>query len=891
MSITAPPREKTALLAENAFLRAKLEEAEDMLRAIRRGEVDALVMETEAGPRIYSLEGVDAASNRARGEMLAQISDAVIAVDTENRITFINAAARRQYAAGSSLVLGQPIDEFLQTQWPDPSVKAEALQALGDRDEWRGELHHLSQDGRALIVDASITRLRDADGQPIGLITVLRDIGERKRAEQALQESEAFNIRLFEASPDCVKIIDADGRLERMNLNGQSGMEIDDFAGLRGTRWVDLWPPETRPQVTAAIAKAKAGEVGRFTGFCPTAKGTPKWWDVMVTAVPPGDSTLVAASRDVTAERAAQEALRRSEERVRLATEAGGIGIWMWTPATDDIVWENAWLHRLLGIPETEPPVSAAQFEAEFVHPDDRARFVEVFGSGPRDRYAFEGRFRRRDGALRWIEFKATAMPGEPFRLLGTARDVTERRRAEEDLRESEAQLRLSLEAAEAGIWSWNLSTNQLHWSSEAFVLFGRDPALGQPDYKAWEKLVHPDDLARALQEVQDAVEGRVPHFRSEFRIVAHDGSVRWLLGLGRVERAPDGAPLRLSGINLDITERKKRDEHIQLLLREVSHRSKNMLAVVQAMAKQTAAKSPQDFVERFGQRVLALAASHDLLVRSDWRSVSLEDLVGSQLAHFGGVNDARVSVSGPALEVTAVASQTLGMALHELATNAAKYGALTSPSGRLDISWDVHLNDGGEPRFVMSWIEHGGPEVSPPTRRGFGSTVIDAMVRVSLNCSVVIDYAPSGFSWRIEGPADRLLDAKHLHRIKQQRAAADPRQHVLVVEDEPLLAMEMAAILADAGYTVMGPALTVGQALTLLEGGGCDAAVLDTNLGAETVEPVALRLNASATPFITVSGTPREHQPAALQIAPLLGKPVRPGALVAAIKRCLARV
>lgn len=344
-----------------------------------------------------------------------------------------------------------------------------------------------------------------------------------------------------------------------------------------------------------------------------------------------------------------------------------------------------------------------------------------------------------------------------------------------------------------------------------------------------------------------------------------------------------------------DITERKQHEEHLQLLMREVNHRAKNLLGVVQAVAHQTAAARPEDFIERFGARIQALAANQDLLVNNNWAKVPLGDLVRSQLAPFGDLHGTRISISGPPVEVAASASQTLGMALHELATNALKYGALSNDVGRVEINWTVHSDGaGGSPRFAMCWVECGGPPVAKPSRRGFGWGVIGGMVKASLDCDAHIDFAPTGLVWRIDCPVDRVLEGRVTQSLPRPNGAlahavtpATERKRVLVVEDEALIAMAIAAILSDAGFDVLGPASSVAQALALIARSGCDAAVLDTNLGAETAEPVALLLRSTQTPFVAVSGYSREQQPVALRDAPLLKKPLRSEQLIAEIERC----
>jgi two-component sensor histidine kinase len=204
-----------------------------------------------------------------------------------------------------------------------------------------------------------------------------------------------------------------------------------------------------------------------------------------------------------------------------------------------------------------------------------------------------------------------------------------------------------------------------------------------------------------------------------------------------------------------DVTERKAHEEQVNLLMREVNHRAKNMLSVVQAIARQTAAREPEVFLDYFTERIRALAANLDLLVRNEWRGVDMEDLVRAQLAYFADLVGSRIVIHGPRLRLTAAAAQAIGLALHELATNAGKYGALAADAGRVDVDWRL---DGDI--FAVSWTERGGPPVSPPQQRGFGSIVISSMAKLSVGGDVELDYAAQGVKWRLHCPAANVLEA-----------------------------------------------------------------------------------------------------------------------------------
>jgi two-component sensor histidine kinase len=208
-----------------------------------------------------------------------------------------------------------------------------------------------------------------------------------------------------------------------------------------------------------------------------------------------------------------------------------------------------------------------------------------------------------------------------------------------------------------------------------------------------------------------------------------------------------------------DISERKRAEAQVHQLLREVKHRAKNILSGVQAIAHQTAASSVQEFVSQFSERIRGLSSSLDLLVKNEWKNVSLAELVRSQLAHFGIFLESRVSVRGPDLRITAAAAQTIGMAFHELITNASKYGALSTASGHVDIVWGGEEVRAGEHRFAIEWSERGGPTVVAPTRRGFGWSVLCQLTKMSLGADATLEYKPTGVVWRLVCPAERVCE------------------------------------------------------------------------------------------------------------------------------------
>ena len=255
-----------------------------------------------------------------------------------------------------------------------------------------------------------------------------------------------IGVAMYESSPDCVKLLDLDGRILSMNKNGQCAMDIDDIAPLLGKPWVSMWPQENAAMVSAALDAVREGGTGRFAAFCPTAKGVPKWWNVIVAPILGADGRLeriLAMSRDVTGAREAGQALEQSSGRLQLATEAADLGLWTWDPVSDTVTWDNERTYDILGLSRSSEPLNAARFAAEFLHPDDAGRFADAVAASVAGdlRFQFEGRVIGGDGAQRWVELygRAQDCEGKPAtQLVGTIADITGRKLAEAKLRDAD---------------------------------------------------------------------------------------------------------------------------------------------------------------------------------------------------------------------------------------------------------------------------------------------------------------------------------------------------------------------------------------------------------------------------------------------------------------------
>jgi PAS domain S-box-containing protein len=445
-----------------------------------------------------------------------------------------------------------------------------------------------------------------------------------------------------------------------------------------------------------------------------------------------------------------------------------------------------------------------------------------------------------------------------------------------QELRRSEERLRLAFEAAQMGWWDYDFASGELRWSPSLARIMGFAPEDFGGSFAGFLGHVHPEDRERfrALVEPPAGAEGGT----CELRFIRPDGSVRWSLAAGHLTRDGDGAPLHFAGVDLDITERKEAEERQQMLVGELDHRAKNLLAVVQSVLHLTRADSTSDFVAAVEGRIKALSRTHGLLSESRWRGVELGRLVAEELAPFRRPGR-QIDALGPVISLRPGSAQSLALALHELATNAAKYGALSVPEGGLTLTWTVE--DG---RLLLRWTESGGPAVVPPTRRGFGTKVIGASIEQQLGGTTELDWERPGLRCRLSIPQRHIESGRPAREERPVRAGeiapapiAAPGRRVLVVEDEALVAAMLREQLSALGYSVLGPAASVGAALRLIQEQQPDIAVLDLNLGGELAYPVADLLAARSVPFVFVTGydgTTVEQRYAGV---PALAKPLDP--------------
>ena len=339
---------------------------------------------------------------------------------------------------------------------------------------------------------------------------------------------------------------------------------------------------------------------------------------------------------------------------------------------------------------------------------------------------------------------------GEDRMVRGIIEDISARRDEVAELTAREEICRAVAENSPAMLWMGDQNAKCVFLNQALRDFWGVDPQ--DLSSFSWGSTTHPDDGERLAGPFTKAMAERIP-FIVEARYRRADGEYRTLRTQANPRFDREGNFLGMTGVNTDITDQLVAEERSRMLMGELNHRTKNIISVVQAVARSTATTSnPEQFIGAFNDRLLSLAASNDLLFRNDWDGVELAELVQAQLAHLGEVIGERIVSEGPGLRISSAAAQTLGMALHELSTNSLKYGALGSERGRVHLRWE-RLPAGG---FDLNWVESGLQGVSPPTRKGFGHTVIVDMVANALDAEVEVAFDPGGFRWNVTARRDR---------------------------------------------------------------------------------------------------------------------------------------
>jgi PAS domain S-box-containing protein len=462
---------------------------------------------------------------------------------------------------------------------------------------------------------------------------------------------------------------------------------------------------------------------------------------------------------DVTETMRSQAALKESEARLELAASSAGVGVIEWRLPTNEMIFSDR-AKAICGF-EADAPVTYEMVAAS-IHPDDHAAAAEQTARArdPDIRLVepYEYRIVTPQGEERWVLASGQALFDEidgvvtASRYIGTLQDITARKTSETEAAAWAARLRLAIDTSRMAIWQNDVAQGFAH-SPELNKIFGL-PEDARPTVAEVRSLYMPGELERVQANTRAAFVRGDRNIEVEYRIRRADGAVRWLLVRAEVVLDDEQKRARsVIGVSMDITERKDSEERMKLLAREVDHRANNLLAVIQGTVQLSRADTPEALKTVVLGRIAALGRAHQLLSEARWEGADLRRLVEEELLAFSLGEASRVSIRGPDVALSPPAAQALAMALHELATNAAKYGALSAPGGHVEVSWAKTENG---PLSIV-WSERGGPKVAPPSRRGLGTTILARALAGSLRGESKMDWRPTGLVCTLELPAKAL--------------------------------------------------------------------------------------------------------------------------------------
>jgi PAS domain S-box-containing protein len=444
---------------------------------------------------------------------------------------------------------------------------------------------------------------------------------------------------------------------------------------------------------------------------------------------------------------------------------------------------------------------------------------------------------------------------------------------------QSEQRRSLALAAGQMGSWDRDPVNGEFVWDDGQYRIFGVNPQSFEVTIDNIKALIHPEDWKHLHDAINPMAQGS-RSLQTEFRVIRPNGEVRWCIGTAVASVDATDHVVRISGVTVDITDRKEAEERQALLAREVDHRARNALALVQSIVRLTRTDTVKSYISAVDGRIGALARAHTLLAQSRWQGADLGRLIDEELAPYRMSDAERITANGPDVSLEPRTAQTLALALHELSTNAAKYGALSVMSGRVTLNWELQPQ-----QLVLRWTESGGPAPKPPASPGFGIRVISASIERQLEGEACFEWRSDGLQCQLAVPRGDQIQPL-LRRIGAHRWTGDDKpalplklrtgNRILLVEDEILVAMMMRDTLVELGFSVVGPFSRLPEAMAAAVNDDIDAGIIDVNLGGEFVYPVADALVARKIPFVFVTGYGVESIDGRFADVPIVKKPVQ---------------
>jgi PAS domain S-box-containing protein len=674
-----------------------------------------------------------------------------------------SSACGRALQSGKRIVIEDVETDALYAPWL-PIARATGYRALQSTPI-------MSSEGRPLGILCthfrSTHQLNDEDLRLLDLyVRLAADIIERHQADDALRKSEE-RLRLAQLKTG-IGLWDWDPRTGKVTWTP----ELEAIFGLEpGTvKCYADFRDRIHPDDIERVEAERDAAIRRRDPFTVEFRiirsdGEVRWILAMggafydeVTGEP---ARVLGNNLDITERKLAEFALAERNTQLGLASETARVGS-LAIDIPKGLVNLSPGCASILGLPEGSVEISREKAR-KLVHPEDLAQLDashdQAFLKKQREFVAQLRIIRPNDGEIRWIETRCLIFydqGGQSLRLIAVIIDFTERKLAEQALTDRNAQLALAGRAVLVGSYAYDVRKGTVRVSEGYVAIHGLPEGTTETTISEWRTRVHPEDLARAEAPRDQAFAERRKEDNAEYRIVLSNGEVRWIERRGSISYGEDGRPERVVGVNIDVTDRKRAEERQRVLIAELDHRVKNALATVSSVVSQTGvgSRSVANFVAALDGRLRSMATTHELLSSNRWQGISLTELIRHELAPYATRHNTKIS--GPEVVLRPEAGQAMAMVLHELATNAAKYGALSTKEGRVSIQWDRRLN--GHPlRLVLEWQEIGGPPVVTPDKSSFGTSTIRDLIPYELGGSVDFSLAAEGVRCRVELPVDWL--------------------------------------------------------------------------------------------------------------------------------------
>lgn len=592
-----------------------------------------------------------------------------------------------------------------------------------------------------------------------------------RRSNERLQDSnERLQLALSGAKLGAFTVDFPTGNLEcdvrAARLHGHAGMpqtlqegrrfiHADDLKAItaafaEGRRKTGTWSGEYRVMHPAASPLHGQVRWVAFEGYIVRdTKGKPR--------------RLLGVARDVTEQKLAMQSLRKQEEAFRKLLGALPVAIYT-TDAAGCVTYCNQAAIDLWG---ASPTLGEDKWSslAKFYYPDGSPMPPHdcPMATALREGRVVRGReaiLERPDGTRIPIAPHPAPLIDEAGAIVGVVNmtlDISERKRAEAALSERTTQLELAEKAALVGMYAYDIATGVMQLSPGYAAIHGLPEGTSAIARGDWQARLDASDLARLEAERNQSFKNWQRERFTEYRIRRPNGEIRWIESRSLITYSSEGQAVRMLGVNIDVTERKRDEAHKNMLMAELDHRVKNALTCVSVIAQQSRdrARSLDEFLAVLDGRIHSLANTHTLLSRGHWQGVSLAALVQSELAPCAA--DGNTRVEGPDVVLAAEATQAVGMVLHELVTNATKYGALSTPHGLVSVQWSWRQNGDARRWLRLEWQETGGPLVAVPREMGYGTTVIRDLIPYELGGTVDLDFAAEGVRCTLTIPIEWL--------------------------------------------------------------------------------------------------------------------------------------